>query len=217
MSTQPHTLLGKAKKAFQKAVIGGLLVTSMVAGFGANTAQAQTWNQGGVTVSQTQQQQVQQQKPWANDPAYVEQLQLMHEQSALRQEQFDQKLQQGRAFTTAWMTRELNKIKQQHDRQAARTQGGLNKFALNAQSGTAANSIMARYNAQMKTYDIQDRQNELNERQAMINATAKLDLAYSRISPYREILAEQAQQRAAEAAQYRAQQQQQRTVQQNPR
>lgn len=215
MSTQPHTLLGKAKKAFQKAVIGGLLVTSMVAGFGANTAHAQQ-GYGGVTVTQTQQQ-VQQQKPWANDPAYVDQIRLLQEQADLRHQQFELKLQQNRAATTAWMTRELNKIKQYHDRQAARTQGGVNKFALNAQSITAGNAIMARYNTQMKTYEIQDRQNELAERQAMINAVGRIDAAYSRISPYREILQEQAQQRADQAAQYRQQQQQQRVTQQNPR
>ncbi len=180
-----ESLRGKAMKAFRKIALP-VLATVVLAGGMTTEANAQstTQNTYGQVVST---QQVQQQKPWANDPAYLDQIRL-------EQQQLDLRLQETESRARARIATYNANIMKARSSNVERIQK-LRKSGANALEILAMTQKMSAAEIQHQTR-VQGVQNDVREarldsQEDMQKFVERLDRTYSRMSPYKEILEQQ--------------------------
>ena len=188
MSTNPQSLLGKAKKAFQKAVISGLLLTSAVAGLGlaATPAQAQTYNNG-VTVTQTMNQQ--DVKPWAGDPEYREDVSNIMELSRMRMADARSALSQRTTKNFDW----LAKKNLEGQKWEAKLRGGKEGYSTSERIryNTWRVEQLAAFNRTGLDIRNDTRRMEIAEQDKVDAAVHILDVRYSKMPQYASIISQQ--------------------------
>lgn len=163
-------------KSARKVVLGGLLVTGLMAGV-SGTAMAQSYN-GGYQDSGTSYTMPQQ--PWSGDQSYQIKLHNLEEQSALRLEQLRAYEQNRMAQLNQWHTQQVT-----YQIQAATNgRGGKWNFSRMANVGAQGAAIEARYRQGTVDINTDYRSRQLQEQERLNNQINSLDNYYSRLPQY---------------------------------
>lgn len=181
-----QSLRGKAMKAF-RAIALPIVAAVALSGGMVSEANAQSTQSTYGTVTQTQQ--VQQQKPWANDPAYLEQIRLEQEKLDLRMQTYEARAraQIANHNATIMRTRSTNLNNLQRLRQR-----GASAMDILAQTQRMA-AAETQHRVRVETVQNNVETQRLRNIEAMNNYVDRLDRTYSRTSPYKEILQQQQQ------------------------
>ena len=182
-----QSLRGKAMKAF-RAVALPVLATVALAGGMTQEAKAQsTQNTYGTVVTQ---QQVQQQKPWATNPEYLDQIRLEQQQQNLRLQETEARARARIASYNASImssrSSNINRIQQMRKR-------GSSALDILAQTQRMS-AAEIQHQTRVKGIENDVIEARLNSQERMQTFVERLDRTYSRMSPYKEILAQQQQQ-----------------------
>lgn len=181
-----QSLRGKAMKAFRAMALPVVAAVALSGGMVSEANAQSTQNTYG-TVTATQQ--VQQQKPWANDPEYREAIRLEQQQQDLRLQETEAR---ARARIATYNANIMKTRSSNLDRlQRLRKNGGsaLDILAMTQRMSAAETQHQTR--VQGIQNDIQEA--HLDSQQDMIRFIERLDRTYSRQSPYKEILEQQKQ------------------------
>jgi hypothetical protein len=195
-----NSLMGKARKAFNTAVLVG---ATLIAGLSPLAAQAQTtYGQQGVQVTQTQQydQQYQQQKPWANDPVYRQQVENIERQSELRMRTYIAQERQREAQVNQRHMQTVQRQIQQGERNA---RGGWNVGEVLTTVGNAG-AAGQQHQSQIAILRNQLQQRALNEQQLVQRQVDAIDAKYARMPEYKVVQAAPVVQRAVTTQQSQA-------------
>lgn len=203
-----QSLRGKAMKAFRKIALPVLAAAALSGGMVAE-ANAQTTQSTYGTVVTTQQ--VQQQKPWANDPQYLEQIRIAQEKQNLSLEQTEARARANIASYNARMMKSRTANLQRLQ--------SMRKSGASALEIIAHTQLMASYEAQHKAREdgvrLSVEQAHIQSEQAMRTYIESLDRSYARQSPYKEILEQQRQQQQQRVATANQRVEAQRTAESN--
>lgn len=183
-----HKGKGWLSGKFRKAVLIGMTAVTLASGFGGE-AFAQSNNgypQGGVTVTQTQQQE--DLKPWANDPAYINQVATWEQQSRVRMETYNRNMDARIAAANAANLRVING----HVNIGKRRGNDGWQIMDILQTTTEVGASQARYTAQITALKNAKLMANLNERDRLQRLEERLDAQYAR----KFLTAQQQQQRA---------------------
>lgn len=185
---QKQSLRGKAMKAFRKVALP-VLATVALAGGMVNEANAQsTQNTYGTVV--TTQQQVQQQKPWATNPDYIDQIRLQQQQQDLRLQEIEARARARIAsYNASIMSSRSANVKRI---QQLRQRGGSALDILAQTQRMSAAEIQHQSRVKGVQNDVIEAR--LDSQENMQKFIERLDRNYSRMSPYKEILEQQQQQ-----------------------
>lgn len=188
-------LRGDLGKVFRKYALVGLTAVAALGPL-AGTAQAQNGTiSPGVTVTQTQQQE--DLKPWANDPAYVQQIELWQQQSRLRMEVYNRNIDARMQAVNAANMRVING----HIQQGKRTGSDGWSVMDVLQTGSQVGATQSRYNAQMTQLRNAKMQANINEQLRLQRLEDRLDAQYAR-----QYLTQQQQQQRQQQLEQRQQQ-----------
>lgn len=184
-------LRGDLGRVFRKFALVGL-TTIAALGPLAGTAQAQNGTvANGVTVTQTQQQE--DLKPWANDPAYLQQIELWQQQSRLKMETYNRNIDARMQAVSAANMRVING----HIQQGKRTGSDGWSVMDVLQTGSQVGASQSRYNAQMTQLRNAKMQANINEQLRLQRLQDQLDARYAR----QYLTQQQQQQRQQQLAQ----------------
>jgi len=183
-----QSLRGKAMKAFRKIALPVLTMAALSGGMVAE-ANAQSAQTGYGTVV-TAQQQVQQQKPWANDPNYLDQIRLEQQQQALHLQEVEARARSRIASYNASIMRTRSSNLERIQR--LRKSGG-NALEILAQTQKmSADEI--KHQTRVKGVENDVIEARLDSQEDMKRFVERLDNTYARTSPYKEMLAQQQEQ-----------------------
>jgi hypothetical protein len=180
-----NSLMGKARKAFNTAVLVG---ATLIAGLSPLAAQAQTtYGQQGVQVTQTQQydQQVQQQKPWANDPEYRQQIENIERQSELRMRTY---IAQERQREAQVNQRHMQTVQRQIQQGQRNARDGWNVGEVLTTVGNAG-AAGQQHQSQIIVLRNQLQQRALNEQMMVQRQIDAVDAKYQRMPQYKQVAA----------------------------
>lgn len=181
-----NSLRGKAMRAFRAVALPVLATAAMMGGM-VQTADAQTYNNGGATTVSYNQQQIDPTRPWLQDPAYQEQMRIYAEQSRLRMVQYEQ---QARASRASYEASIAQYRKAYADQLRAMRKSGTAKWT---DYGAVAQNL-AYYETAHKTnisyVNTNLEQTRLNETKYVKDYAASLDYQYANTEPYRSMVAE---------------------------
>ena len=182
-----QSLRGKAMKAF-RAVALPVLATVALAGGMTQEAKAQsTQNTYGTVVTQ---QQVQQQKPWATNPEYLDQIRLEQQQQNLRLQETEAR---ARARIASYNASIMSSRSSNIDRIQQMRKRGSSALEILAQTQRMS-AAEIQHQTRVKGIENDVIEARLNSQERMQTFVERLDRTYSRMSPYKEILAQQQQQ-----------------------
>ncbi|MDI1227039.1 MAG: hypothetical protein PSY14_08945 [bacterium] len=170
-----NSLAGKARKAFNTAVLIG---ATLVASLSPLAAQAQTYDSPqGVAVTQTQQ--YQQQKPWANDREYIKRSDNIKLQSALRMRTY---IAQERQREAQLNQRHMQQVQRQIQQGQRNARGGWNVGEVLTTVGNAGAAGQT-YQSQIEVLRNQLEQRALTEQMSVDRQIDGLDRIYARQYP----------------------------------
>lgn len=171
-----NSLMGKARKAFNTAVLVG---ATLIAGLSPLSAQAQTYGgqQQGVQVTQTQQ--YEQQKPWANDPTYRQQVENIERQSELRMRTY---IAQERQREAQLNQRHMQQVQRQIQQGQRNARGGWNVGEVLTTVGNAG-AAGQQHQSQIEILRNQLQQRALAEQASVQRQIDGLDRQYARKYP----------------------------------
>lgn len=170
-----NSLAGKARKAFNTAVLIG---ATLVASLSPLAAQAQTYGgQQGVQVTQTQQ--YEQQKPWANNPEYIQRVENIERQSELRMRTY---IAQERQREAQLNQRHMQQVQRQIQQGQRNARGGWNVGEVLTTVGNAGAAGQT-YQSQLEVLRNQLAQRALNEQALVDRQIDALDRVYARQYP----------------------------------
>ena len=179
-----QSLRGKAMKAFRKIALPVVAAVALSGGMVAE-ANAQSTQSTYGTVTQTQQ--VQQQKPWANDAEYREKIRLEQQEINFRMQTYEARAKASIAnYNASIMRTRSSNLK---TLQRLRERGG-NFMDIMAQTQRMA-AAETQHNARVATVHNNVEAQRLKNIEAMNNFVERLDRTYARTSPYKEILEQQ--------------------------
>lgn len=182
-----QSLRGKAMKAF-RAVALPVLATVALAGGMTQEAKAQsTQNTYGTVVTQ---QQAPQQKPWATNPEYLDQIRLEQQQQNLRLQETEAR---ARARIASYNASIMKSRSSNIDRIQQMRKRGSSALDILAQTQRMS-AAEIQHQARVKGIENDVIEARLNSQERMQTFVERLDRTYSRMSPYKEILAQQQQQ-----------------------
>jgi len=189
-----QSLRGKAMKAFRKIALPVLAMAALSGGLVTEANAQNTHSTYGSVV--TTQQGVQQQKPWANDPVYLEKIRLQKEKEMLRLQQEKARTESNIASYNASMARTRSYNVSQLQSLRKRGASALELMAHSQRMAADEAAHKARVNGAKNYYD----QAVLRSEETMRNYVESLDRTYARQSPYKEILEQQQRQQAQRVA-----------------
>lgn len=170
-----NSLAGKARKAFNTAVLIG---ATLVASLSPLAAQAQTYGgQQGVQVTQTQQ--YEQQKPWAGNAKYQQGVDNIEQQSALRMRNY---IAQERQREAQLNQRHMQQVQRQIQQGQRNARGGWNVGEVLTTVGNAGAAGQT-YQSQIEVLRNQLQQRALNEQMLVDRQIDALDRTFARQYP----------------------------------
>lgn len=182
-----QSLRGKAMKAFRKIALPVLAAAALSGGMVAE-ANAQTTQSTYGTVVTTQQ--VQQQKPWANDPQYLEQIRIAQEKQNLSLEQTEAR---ARARIASYNSTIMRSRSSNVERLQRMRKSGANALEILAQTQRMS-AAEIQHKTRVDAVKLSVEQAHIKSEESMRRYVESLDRTYSRQSPYKEILEQQKQQ-----------------------
>lgn len=179
-----QSLRGKAMKAFRQIALP-VLATVALAGGMVTEANAQTTQNTYGTVATTQQ--VQQQKPWATNPDYVDNIRLEQQKQSLRLQEVEAR---ARARIASYNSSIMRSRSSNVDRIQRMRKNGSNALAILAQT-QAMSAAEIQHQSRVKGIENDVIEARLRSQQTMQKYVERLDNTYARMSPYKEILEQQ--------------------------
>jgi|GEM_PF-1893789 len=183
-----HSLRSKAMKAFRKVALPVLAMAALSGGMVAEANAQTTQNTYGAVVST--QQQAQQQKPWANDPRYLEQIRLEQEKQNLSLQRTEARARSSIASYNASIMRTRSS---NVDRLQRLRKSGASALQIIAHTQSMSAAEM-QHKARVDGVKLSVEQAHIRSEETMRRYVESLDRTYSRQSPYKEILEQQKQQ-----------------------
>lgn len=181
-----QSLRGKAMKAFRAIALPVVAAVALSGGM-VSEANAQSTQSAYGTVTTTQQ--VQQQKPWATNPEYQEQIRITQQQLDLRMQTYEAKAESTIANYNASIMRARSSNLQTLQRLRERGAGVMDILAQTQRMAAYETQHKARVETVHNNLDAQ----RLKNVEYMNKYVDRLDQSYARMSPYREILEQQKQ------------------------
>ncbi|HEX2753404.1 MAG TPA: hypothetical protein VHP34_09965 [Alphaproteobacteria bacterium] len=179
-----ESLRGKAMKAFRKIALP-VLATVALAGGMVTEANAQTTQNTYGTVVSTQQ--VQQQKPWANDPVYLDQIRLEQQKQDLRLQEVESR---ARARIATYNSNIMNTRSANVERLQRLRKSGANALEILAHTQRMS-AAEIQHNTRVEAVKNDVLEAQMRSVETMRRYVERLDVTYSRQSPYKEILQQQ--------------------------